>query len=893
MNRDPNTAKPNPKKPAKPVADVVTPSFVAETAPARSKSKPAGSSRSSHPTEKPVERGAKVKHPRTAEPKKEAKSASSIFRRPAPARKASVKPQAKESSIVNDDLSARTPQRHAPRRPAPSATPYRSQKELSRELLSLRNELKRHVKGKPSKASYNGSLFSVFSKGIWRLAKIAVLLVVLLVLFVGSTGAGMLLGYISSATPIPAELLKAGTQTSKMLDKDGQLIAKFTGSKNIDREPVSLEDVENTYITYAFIAIEDERFATNIGIDPQRIGSALFSALVNGGVPTHGGSTITQQVVKLTTGNDKRSAQRKFQEWYRAILLNQSLTKKEIMNLYINLVPMGNSFVGIQSAAMGYFGKNAKDLTLAESAYLAGMPRGPSLYNPYTETGLRNGLRRQRIVLSKLYSLGYISRGQYQRALNTELQFKLSDNKFSATSILPYFVEYCQEEVITDLMERKNLSYSLASHLVSSGGLTIHSTLEPSVQQIVDKAFTDESLYRHDPEVYENLPAKPQAGQVVINNSTGAIAAMRGGFGEKKGNYLLNRAVDIRRQPGSSIKPLAVYAPGINEYKITGASVFDDKPMKLDPKNPDVVWPQNFGNYNYGRISARNALKISLNIEPVLIIKSTGVSIAKEYLKAMGIDRTDDPVEEALALGALYTGVSPLQMASAYATFANGGKHPRHHSYSKVINNEGDVILSNEIETTEVFRPQVAYMTTMLLRETMQGVNSSFPQTGLAYRYGELYNENGELIPLSAKSGTTENAYDHWFCGFTPYYSSAVWYGLDKPSELSYPYTAEDLFFNTMRAIHKNAEAKNFTQPEGIVVRQVCNQSGLLANSYCGYHIQDEYFEENSPMTPTYNCNIHGAVAPTPTSKPSDGETAPTPAPEQTQPTVPTGNVAG
>ena len=276
------------------------------------------------------------------------------------------------------------------------------------------------------------------------------------------------------------------TQTSFVYDINGTVISKLTGTENVDRVYVSYSSVRSTYIDEAIISIEDERIYEHSGIDVQRIGSAILSALANGGTATYGGSTITQQTVKLITGQDEHSTSRKVQEWFSAMALEQDLSKDEILELYINLAPMGNNFVGIQAAAQNYFGKDARELTLAESAFLAGLPKSPSYYNPMRESGRRNALRRMRIVLGKMYELGYITEEEYQAALNQELVFK-SSNATRSTDINSYFSEYAVSEVINDLMVQRNISFSLATTIVYNRGYQIFTTLEPDVQAVVDE----------------------------------------------------------------------------------------------------------------------------------------------------------------------------------------------------------------------------------------------------------------------------------------------------------------------------------------------------------------------------------------------------------------------
>jgi penicillin-binding protein 1A len=287
---------------------------------------------------------------------------------------------------------------------------------------------------------------------IGRVLQIVLIVVIILGFLVGGLGGGMLVGYVTTANSVTAVQLQSRNETTRIVDADGNEVAILTGSQNINREFIPISDVKGTYIDEAFMAIEDERFKDHIGIDPKRIGSAILSALTNGGSPTHGGSTITQQTVKLVSGADDISAQRKIQEWYNAIRLEQQKSKDEIMELYINLVPMGNSYVGIQSAAKAYFDKDASTLSLVECAFLAGIPNRPATYNPLTEAGRRNALRRMRIVLGKMHDLGMIKDGQYTEALNTELQFRKIAQTVSATQINSYFVDYVISKVTNDLI---------------------------------------------------------------------------------------------------------------------------------------------------------------------------------------------------------------------------------------------------------------------------------------------------------------------------------------------------------------------------------------------------------------------------------------------------------
>ena len=553
--------------------------------------------------------------------------------------------------------------------------------------------------------------------------KFAIVFVLIVSFILGGFGGGMLVGYISTTETLTYSTLLTSNEssTSFVYDKSGNVIAKLTGSDNVDRVVVAYSDVKDTYIDEAITSIEDERFYEHNGIDIQRIGSAILSALANGGTATYGGSTITQQVVKMITGNNERSAQRKVQEWFRALSLEQELSKDEIMELYINQAPMGNNYVGIQAAAQNYFGKDASELNLTECAFLAGIPKSPSYYNPLRESGKRNAMRRMRVVLSKMHELGKITDQQYQDALNTELVFK-TQSTTTSTAINSYFVEYAVSEVIADLQAQRNISYDLASSLVYNNGYKIYTTEEPTVQASLDTTFTTQDLFQNDPGLVENFPEKPQAGMVVINVSDGSISAMQGGYGTKAQNLILNRAVSIARQPGSSIKPLIDYAPALDRKIIVPTTTYLDAQLNLDPNNPDVAWPKNSDGYN-GVVTIRTAIRKSLNVVAVQVwndVNSLQKGLPLQYLNDVGIDRTTE-VYPATAIGGFNVGMSPLEMAAAYATFANNGVYREPYAYTKVTDSEGAEILTKNIKSTTVYSPETCYILSTMLEGVITG----------------------------------------------------------------------------------------------------------------------------------------------------------------------------
>lgn len=745
----------------------------------------------------------------------------------------------------------------------------RTSTQVSPEKTALADELRSTIKGKPTRCGFNRSVFHEIMSVTSDILKVVVVIVLCICFVIGGFGAGMLLGYVSTTQTLSISDLTQTeeTQTSFVYDINGTVISKLTGTENVDRVYVSYSSVRSTYIDEAIISIEDERFYEHSGIDVQRIGSAILSALANGGTATYGGSTITQQTVKLITGQDEHSTSRKVQEWFSAMALEQDLSKDEILELYINLAPMGNNFVGIQAAAQNYFGKDARELTLAESAFIAGLPKSPSYYNPMRESGRRNALRRMRIVLGKMYELGYITEEEYQAALNQELVFK-SSNATRSTDINSYFSEYAVSEVINDLMVQRNISFSLATTIVYNRGYQIFTTLEPDVQAVVDEAFMNQDLFQCDPSLLVDYPEKPTGGMVVINVQTGAIAAMQGGYGQKVMNLGLNRAVDAYRSPGSSIKPLIAYAPALELQLICPSMLYIDQESHLDPTNPEAVWPLNADRSYAGAITIRQAVTHSKNTIAVMVWNDVGGDTALWFLAQEGIDRTSEGAYPAQAIGAFTTGMTPLEMCGAYSTLASGGIYTEPYAYTKVLDNDGNVVLQSNPSSHRVFSTE----TTFLMSSMLMDVITSGTASGNA---SLITNSAGQVIETAGKTGTTDDNLDKWFCGYTSYYCAAVWYGYDNRLRQTVIPSCDRsnairIWYYVMSRIHGDNDSIGFPRPDDIISAEVCT-SGYFATDECraANSTYEDYFVAGSPLLPPEGvvCPVH---IPTPTPPPEE-----------------------
>ncbi len=381
----------------------------------------------------------------------------------------------------------------------------RRERNKKRELARIKFNLRKRVSGKPDLPNDNLTPAGILGKFAGKLVLLLVIILAVSIIFVGGTGIGIIVGYISTATELSTDLFSIEENlTSYVYDSDGVEIAALTGTSNINRELIHFSEVADTYIDEAFISIEDRTFEDNIGIDPRRIISAVIGIFGSG--DSHGGSTITQQTVKMLTGEDQVSIQRKVQEWYRAVKLTDTLSKAQIMDLYLNMVPMGNNYVGIQSAAKAYFGKNASELNLAECALLAGIPKSPSSYNPRTELGRKNAQRRQRVVLQAMVDEGHISAAQFEAAMNYELVYNQETIQQPTNTINSYFEEYAIQEVINDLVTQKGYSEAIAYRMVMNGGLQIHTTQDTALQDNLDSYFSNIDYFQTDPGDYVNSP---------------------------------------------------------------------------------------------------------------------------------------------------------------------------------------------------------------------------------------------------------------------------------------------------------------------------------------------------------------------------------------------------
>lgn len=547
------------------------------------------------------------------------------------------------------------------------------------------------------------------------------------------------------------------------------------------------------YMEKAVVAIEDKRFYDHKGVDWYRTSGAfvkMFATMQN----SYGGSTITQQLIKNLTGQDQVTVQRKLTEIFGALELEKRYDKQEIIEWYLNAVYFGEGCYGVQTAAQTYFGKDVKDLSLAECAAIVGITNKPTYYDPFYNE--ENNKERQETILREMYEQGYIDYQMYKEAVEEPLVFTHSAEEETTQRIYSYYEEVVIADVINDLMERKGISRETAQTLVYNGGYKIYCCVDVSVQSAIDAVYTDLTAIPR-----ASRDQQLQSAIVVMNPYDGRILGLAGGVGVKDRNFPLNRATGTYRSPGSSIKPLASYGPAVDTGLITPNTLVNDQAgMHLSGTN---WFPANDSNIYYGTVTIYQALQYSLNTVAAQIVDKLGPQTSYNYLTTkLGFTSLvpADADYAPMALGQLTNGVTVREMAQAYCAFVNDGIFTYGRTYSLVTDFDGNTVIDNSPTTISAFKPNTAYTMTYMMQNAVEN------GTG---REARLYN-----MSVAGKTGTSGDYKDRWFCGVTPYYVAAVWTGFDTPATINVSGNpAAQLWKKVMQPLHDGLEYKAFTYP--------------------------------------------------------------------------------
>ncbi|MDI3540464.1 Penicillin-binding protein 1A/1B [Koleobacter methoxysyntrophicus] len=674
--------------------------------------------------------------------------------------------------------------------------------------------------------------------------KISLLVMIVIFFAAVGSGIGLLAAYIKDAPEFDPEKLET-SETSFVFDDNGQLITKLHAEQN--RINVKLDVIPEDLIN-AFIAIEDPRFKEHFGIDIRAAIGALWADIRHMGF-VRGASTITQQLVKNAFLSPEKTIKRKVQEVWLAIQIERKYTKEEILEYYLNHIYFGHSANGVQAASQVYFGKDVQELTLAESAMLAGITRNPGIYSPYIN--FEKAKERQEVILNEMVKNNFITKEEAQKA--KEEKIKLAGLKdFSERYKAPFFIDHVIREVVKQLKEEYGMTNDEAFNKIYNGGLRIYTTVNMDIQQKAEEVMSNPENY---PEglVDDKGNPQPQGAIVIIDHSTGHIKALVGGRKHEK-RLGLNRATQSFRQPGSAFKPITVYTPAI-DMGYTAATVIDDAPIFY--KAGKEVWaPENYNRKFNGLTTIRRAIELSINVVAVKVLDQIGIDRAIDYAQNMGIKnlvlegRKNDRNLPSMALGGLTKGVTPLEMAAAYGTLANQGIYIEPIAFTKVTDKTGRVILEPKQEKRVVVSEQTAYIMTDMLKGVIK--------RGTGWRLADL------PFPAAGKTGTTNDSKDIWFIGYTPHLVGAVWIGHDEPTKMVNVAGGKQpalIWKQVMEYAHKNLPTQDFIKPDKIVGPiEVCSVSGKLPTELCandprGSKVISEIFIKGTE--PTDFCNTH------------------------------------
>lgn len=777
---------------------------------------------------------------------------------------------------------------------------------------------------------------------IFRLIIIAAVVAAIIGVY---AGLGYVKGLIDSAPDITQIDVSPKGFTTKVYDSEGNVIENLIGAE-ANREYVKLSQIPKV-VRDAFICIEDARFYEHDGIDVRGILRAFFSG-IKGGEFDQGASTLTQQLIKNQVFDGGREqkfidrVKRKIQEQYLAIQLENRMDKDQILEYYLNTINLGSGTYGVQTASKRYFNKNVWELNLSEAAVLAAIVQLPVYHNPITNPD-KNEARKNK-VLRLMLEQGRCTQEEYDEAMADDVYARIQtiNEDYSTTSYYSYFVDELIDQLVVDLQTELKCTQAEALDLIYSGGLRIITTMDPTIQKIVDEVVSDESYYPEmgvsyyeltyaisiqkndadkttvhyhssdlldyfkdysDPDdlyadekgrkfslyfkdkddmlkkieefkasILEegdkillekmNMVIQPQISLVIMDQHTGHVVAIAGGRGEKTGNRTLNRATDTVRQPGSTFKVLSTYLPALDTAGYTLASVQDDAGPYYYPGTKDEVSNWRSKKEYEGLTTLRKGIYDSMNIVTVKTLAEVTPKVGYEYLKKLGFttlveSRTESDgrvvsdINLPMALGGLTDGVTNLELTAAYAAIANKGVYTEPLFYTKVLDQNGKILIEKKPRKEQVMKESTAW----LLTNAMEDVVNIGTGTNLKLKEIDM--------PIAGKTGSTSDYNDLWFSGYSPYYTATIWAGFDNNKYMSNRTFNRVIWRTIMERIHieKGLEKQTFTMPNSIVTAKICTKSGKLANEgLCDHYIGGnsvrlEYFAKGTE--PTEKCDVH------------------------------------
>ena len=650
------------------------------------------------------------------------------------------------------------------------------------------------------------------------------LTIALILVFLGLAAFAMVYFDVASWQRLDPERLTNLAQSGAIYDRNGQYVTTLVGTENRTVIPLStLPD----HVKNAFLAAEDLRFYKHPGFDLTRIFGAVISNLRTGGYG-QGASTITQQLVKLSHLSSQKTIARKLEEVWLALQMEHQFSKDEILEMYLNFIYFGQGAYGVQAAAEVTFGVDAKDLSPAQAASLAAAIKAPGAFA--LQANPKANAERRSYILSVMREEGMLTQEEYDQACAEEIA---ALENASAATAYGWFVDAVLDEA--------ELQLDVSAETLLAGGYRIDTTLDPAMQTILEDQYTRDVFPKN---ASDGTPV--QSAAACVDTQSGAVRAIVGGreYTTRRG---LNRATMLRRQPGSALKPLAVYAPAMEYAGWTCASVILD-----EPTNFGGYKPKNAGNAYYGFVTVRQALKNSLNIPAVKTLQAIGVENGRKYLAAVGIPLDDRDSNLSLALGSMTYGASPVQMAAAYSPFANGGTFYAPYFIERITDRDGRIVYQHEDAGRRVLSPQTAYLMTSLLKTvTASGTGSRLSGAG---------------TPVAGKTGTVNMTgggnRDVWMAAYTPELSTVVWMGYDEPdskhrlpNSVSGGTNPATLARNFLKAYYTGRAKPDFSRPEGIVSVEIDKKAiewkgeAMLATSLTpkAYRFSELFASGNQP----------------------------------------------
>ena len=633
------------------------------------------------------------------------------------------------------------------------------------------------------------------------------------------------------------------------------------------RELCSTQPYENKKIWYpyenigenlkkAFVCAEDRRFFTHHGVDVKRTSLAMLNYFLRLR-PKFGGSTITQQLIKNISGDNEQTVTRKLSEMIRATHIENVHSKEEIFELYLNIIPMGEGISGVGLASEYYFGKTPSELTNAEAATLVGITNAPTKYNPRQNPEACTKKRNN--VLYAMYECGFLSETEYKSARISELS--VVDNRQEGNSANSWFIETVCDDVCRDIARARGISEGAARILFMNGGFSVYTTENPEVQKVIEEYF----------EKSDNFPEAVKSGlcysMAVFDSKTGDLVGIVGGAGKKTANRILNNAL-VPHTPASTLKPLALYAPLINEGVIRWSTVFDDVPVTFtkDKSGEYIKYPQNYPAIYDGLTTVSDALRVSKNTVAVKLYNILGKKRVFDGLrenfgfttlvesKTLENGRViTDLAPSPLALGQLSVGISLRDLTHAYTVFPNGGVLSQGRSYVAVYDHNGELLIDNPAQKKEIFSEECAgIMNQLLMRVTESGTAKAITLDG--------------IIDTAGKTGTSAQDKDRLFVGYTPYYTAGIWCGYpNKNGEVgTQRITHLEIWDKIMKKIHEETLG-SLEQPESFSTERLqflpyCKDSGEIFTETCEYDPRGDrmdfgYFSAKD--TPDKCCTRH------------------------------------